>query len=202
MLIQDWLALHPDACEDAQEWLLSRGPDATMDEAWRLCSRPDWMLWAIFNGTTKPDHRAATLWAATLWTCDALESVLLRMRWAGREPNARVWQALRSLRRYAQQQESRIDLLFAKDKARGAANFYQYQPYWEIVYFIDDVIDLEDGTIPEDDEKDDANPYSYPANAAAASVCKSKRSLMAERSWQADRLRLYFRPKNQRGGSR
>ena len=45
--VKEWLAeAGKEACRDAREWLHTLPEDATMDDAWRLCHRSDWMFWA------------------------------------------------------------------------------------------------------------------------------------------------------------
>ena len=45
--VKEWLAeAGKEACRDAREWLHTLPEDATMDDAWRLCNRSDWMFWA------------------------------------------------------------------------------------------------------------------------------------------------------------
>ena len=45
--VKEWLAgAGKEACRDARAWLRTLPEDATMDDAWRLCLRADWMFWA------------------------------------------------------------------------------------------------------------------------------------------------------------
>lgn len=45
--VKEWLAgAGKEACRAAREWLHTLSEDATMDDAWRLCHRSDWMFWA------------------------------------------------------------------------------------------------------------------------------------------------------------
>lgn len=45
--VKEWLAgAGKEACYDAREWMHTLSEDATMDDAWRLCHRSDWMFWA------------------------------------------------------------------------------------------------------------------------------------------------------------
>jgi hypothetical protein len=43
-------AQDPKACDDALEWLEPLG-DVTMEEAYQLCPRGDWLLWALERHT-------------------------------------------------------------------------------------------------------------------------------------------------------
>ena len=45
--VKEWLAgAGKEACHNARAWLRTLPEDATMDDAWRLCLRADWMFWA------------------------------------------------------------------------------------------------------------------------------------------------------------
>ena len=47
------------ACGDAREWLAMLPAESTMDDAWRLCPRADWMFWA---GLRSPVARNDPRW--------------------------------------------------------------------------------------------------------------------------------------------
>ena len=57
--VKEWLAeAGKEACRDAREWLRTLPEDATMDDAWRLCHRSDWMFWAgLRSSVAKNDPR-------------------------------------------------------------------------------------------------------------------------------------------------
>ena len=57
--VKEWLAgAGKEACRDAREWLHTLPEDATMDDAWRLCHRSDWMFWAgLRSSVAKNDPR-------------------------------------------------------------------------------------------------------------------------------------------------
>ena len=57
--VKEWLAgAGKRACGDAREWLRTLPEDATMDDAWRLCNRSDWMFWAgLQSSVAKNDPR-------------------------------------------------------------------------------------------------------------------------------------------------
>ena len=57
--VKEWLAgAGKEACRDAREWLHTLPEDATMDDAWRLCNRSDWMFWAgLRSSVAKNDPR-------------------------------------------------------------------------------------------------------------------------------------------------
>ena len=57
--VKEWLAgAGREACRDARGWLRTLPEEATMDDAWRLCKRADWMFWAgLRSYVTENDPR-------------------------------------------------------------------------------------------------------------------------------------------------
>lgn len=59
--IEAWLDEH-EACILGRRWLEANGFTTSLADAWRACSRPDWMLWAL--GRFGPlDGATVRLWA-------------------------------------------------------------------------------------------------------------------------------------------
>ena len=195
MLISTWLDRRPPPgspgapCPEAVMWLRSLGPDATMNTAWETCGNTDWMLWALMHGADADCEQGLRL-----WLCDCADRDLLaRGRDSGRDRGRGVdalnWPpAIAVARRYAVGLATRGELRAARQDAYDARRLAPYA----------------------------ARRVSAPAAAAVAARCASAvasrvawdvadltwfdaaaAAWITERRWQADRLRMYLRPRQE-----
>jgi len=97
------------ACGEARKWA---EPYATLEEAWKVCTRPDWILWLLDKTELdKNDPRFR------LMACDFAESVLHLVP-AGED---RPRRAIEVARRFASGDADREEMAAAKDAAWAAA---------------------------------------------------------------------------------
>lgn len=58
MKIKDWLkGPGKDACLDAKKWLQTLPNDSSMNDAWKLCQNPSWLIWAAIRSDIPCDDK-------------------------------------------------------------------------------------------------------------------------------------------------
>ena len=121
MLVRTWIAHRRaeerEPCKGAVYWLRSLGPDATMDQAWAACGRPDWMVWALRHGASGVSESAYRHIAA-----DLVGHLLRREERKGRSVDPRSWAAVRAAHDYADGRIGPDDLRAAYEAAYAAAD--------------------------------------------------------------------------------
>jgi hypothetical protein len=185
----DWARWHR-ACDDegdAIPWLLTLPPETTINEAWWLCERADWLLWTLARVVhTDPEARDREY---RLLACDCAERALALEIEAGRDIDPRSWGAVQVARRYAMGEATVAELDAARSAAwpaarsAGSAAWYAGSAAWyagSASWYA-------------------ARSAGY-AGSAAGSAARSAwyaagyAAMAAEHRWQCERIRARFRP--------
>jgi hypothetical protein len=174
----DWARWHR-ACDDegdAIPWLLTLPPETTINEAWWLCERADWLLWTLDRVVhTDPEARDREY---RLLACDYAERALALEIEAGRDIDPRSWSAVQVSRRYAVGGATRDELDAARSAAETAARS-AYTAAWYAAWSA-------------------ARSAAWSAAGAAAGAANWAVAGSAEHRWQCERIRARFCPPNPR----